>query len=336
MAYATGDTILDDEYNTFATGAGDGSATDSANVNNLWGTGTGDRGYGQSTTLTSVSAGSNVTATNWANLLNRITSMGNHQGTSLTSMTSPTTGDDIEIIGAISSNISALHTARLDAAGNGANEGTFNSDSTGTWTASAIQEVTVTFDSADEARYYFNAGGYLQIDPAITGYTDDAKARSWDALTQMCGSIRFEAQGTTTVGGSDSITVTEAHTSSETTLATTIGYYDMTTSYQTIFQRDLTTSGSPYISGGANNVKIEAKSNGTQGSNSDAGTVVTFKISWLDASSDDTGYDKADYNVLDEMDGTVRNSISRIPPSSTYLTATWGTTAAAQSTATHT
>lgn len=336
MAYQTGDTILDDEYNVFATGAGSGSATDSANVNNVWGTGTGDRGYGQTTTVSAVSAGSNVTATQWATLLTRITTIGNHQGSSLTAMTSPTGGDDIDIIGALSSNITTIHTNRLNKAGNGTAEGAFNSDSTGTWTTSAIQEVTVTFDSADEARYYFNGGGYIQINPQVVSYTSDAKARSWDALTQMCGSIRFKAQGTETSGGSDSITVTEAHTSSETTLATTVGYYDMTTSYQTIYQRDLTTSGSPYISGGANNVKIEAKSNGTQGSNSDAGTIVTFKISFLDASSDQTSYDKATYNVEDQMDGTVRNSFNRVPPSTTYLTATWGTTAVAQASATHT
>ena len=35
MAYATGDTILDTHYNDFAT-----------SVNTLWGTGSGDDGYG--------------------------------------------------------------------------------------------------------------------------------------------------------------------------------------------------------------------------------------------------------------------------------------------------
>ena len=40
MAYTSGDTILDDHYNDFAT-----------SVNALWGTGSGDAGYGQSTQL---------------------------------------------------------------------------------------------------------------------------------------------------------------------------------------------------------------------------------------------------------------------------------------------
>ena len=334
MAYQTGDTILDDEYNNFATGSIGGSATDSANINNLWGTGSGDRGYGQTTTVSSVSAGSNVTATQWATALTRITSLGNHQGTSLTAMTSPSAGDEIEIIAAISTNLTSLHTNRLTAAANGSTAST-NLDSTGDWSVSNIQEVTVTFDSADEARYYFNAGGNIQIDPQILSYTDDAKARSWNALSQMTGTMLMTAQGTTRTGGADSITVTEAHTSSEVTLATTIGYYDLTTSYQTLLQRDLTTSGSPYISGGANNIKIEAKSNGTQGSNSDAGTVVTFKISCLDASTDQT-YDKSEYDPVDVMDGTFRVVLGNQPPSTTYLTATWGSQARAQLSATAT
>jgi len=329
MAYQTGDTILDDEYNTFATGSIGGSATDSANVNNIWGTGSGDRGYGQTSTINRVITGSNVTATQWSTLLSRITTMGNHQGTSLTAMTSPDAGDEVTIIGAISTNLTSLHTNRLTPAAHGT-ASTSNFDSTGNWTASNIQEVSVTFDSADEARYYFNAGGYITIDPQILSYTDDAKARSWNALSQMTGTLNLWAQGCTRSGGADSITVTEAHTSSEVTLATTIGYYDLTTSYQTVLQRNLTTSGSPYISGGANNIKIEAKSNGTQGSNSDAGTVITFKISCLDASTDQSGYDKATYNDEDVMDGTFRVVLGNVPPSTTYLTDVWGTTARAQ------
>jgi hypothetical protein len=331
MAYQTGDTILDDEYNVFATGHIGGTATDSANINNLWGTGSGDSGYGQSGTLTAVTAGSNVTATQWATALSRITTMGSHQGSSLTSMTSPSAGNEIEIIAAISTNISTLDNNKTVAAAVGTTvDSTFNS--TGNWTVSNIQEVTFTFDSADQARYFFNAGGTIVLDPQMVGYTDDAKARSWDALTQMTGSLVYSADGSTRSGGADTITVTEAHTSSEVTLATTIGYYDMTTSYQTILQRDLTTSGSPYISGAANAVKIEAKSNGTQGSNSDKGSVLTFKISFLDASTDQT-YDKPEYDPLDVMDGDARVVASNIPPSATHLTATWGTVAMAQATA---
>ena len=51
MAYSTGDTILDDHYNGFAT-----------SVNAIWGTGSGVRGLGQNTTVSAVSAGNTITA----------------------------------------------------------------------------------------------------------------------------------------------------------------------------------------------------------------------------------------------------------------------------------
>jgi len=334
MAYQTGDTILDDEYNVFVTGLANGAATDSANLNNVWGTGQADRGYGQSTILSAVTAGDTVTATQWATLLARITSAANHQGSSITAMASPSATDIIEIIGAISANITTIHTNRLNKAGNGSTTST-NIDSTGSWSTTAEQVITLTWADPDEARYFFNAGGYIVINPSVTGYTDDAKARSWDALTQMAGDIIMDAQGSSVSGETNSITVTEAHTASSASVSTTIGYYDLTTSNQLIYEKVLTTSGSPYIAGAANNIKVYAKSNGAQGSYSDNGTVVTLTIQYNDASTDDS-YDKTDYNVLDIMDGTVRNQISEVPPSTSYLTQTWSSPSVALDSSTHT
>ena len=51
MAYVTGDTILDDHYNGFAN---DNSPN---NINKIWGTGNGNYGYGQTNTVSTVSAG---------------------------------------------------------------------------------------------------------------------------------------------------------------------------------------------------------------------------------------------------------------------------------------
>ena len=64
MAYATGDTIPTPHYNDFAT-----------SVNTLWGTGSGDDGYGNSSTVSTVSDGTTITAAQWTTLLARITSI---------------------------------------------------------------------------------------------------------------------------------------------------------------------------------------------------------------------------------------------------------------------
>ena len=81
MTYSVGGLIQATDYNGFA------DTTAGGNVNVMWGTGTGDAGYGQSTTLSTVSAGGTVTATQWADLVNRIQSIANHTGVSITSRT---------------------------------------------------------------------------------------------------------------------------------------------------------------------------------------------------------------------------------------------------------
>ena len=117
MSYAAGQTILDDEYNLFATGntAGTGD-TSVASINTIWGQGTGDAGWGQSNTVAAVSAGSAITATQWTTLLARLNSIRQHQGTSINiSSFSVAAGAAIEAIANLSTDITTLYTARAAA-----------------------------------------------------------------------------------------------------------------------------------------------------------------------------------------------------------------------------
>ena len=59
MTYSIGGLIEATDYNGFA------STTVGANVNDVWGTGSGDKGWGQ-TALTTVAVAGTVTATQWA------------------------------------------------------------------------------------------------------------------------------------------------------------------------------------------------------------------------------------------------------------------------------
>ena len=82
MTYAQGGLIQAVDYNTFAQGGA--SPNDNvANINTLWGTGTGDKGWGQTTTITPVSAAATVTATQWATLFSRFTSSASQTNTML-------------------------------------------------------------------------------------------------------------------------------------------------------------------------------------------------------------------------------------------------------------
>ena len=88
MTYSSGGTIQASDYNNFAT-----------QVNNIWGTGYGNVGYGQSTTLSAVSSQGTITATQWATMINTLNSVSKHQsGGSGTGISAPTAGNQINYL----------------------------------------------------------------------------------------------------------------------------------------------------------------------------------------------------------------------------------------------
>jgi len=290
MAYTSGDTILATHYNSFV-----------SDFNTNWGTGDGDQGYGQSTTLASVSAGDTVTATQWSTLLARETSAATHQGTSLTSITSPSAGDTISAFTALAANTALINTNRHNIDTSNYTDTTSSENGTGSWTTSTVHTFTLTFAGGDEARYYYNAGGSTRFTFSRAGGTSHTKNTEWANLATACGTQIFAVQGTTKSGGSGSVD----------TQATTIGYQDMSTSYQTLFRQF--EGDSPYT---ASYILIEAKTNALDSDgNGDNGHILTFRISWVDAAADD-------FN--DTVDGTVTDTITHRTPNLTALNnASW-------------
>ena len=233
MSYAAGQTILDDEYNTFATGntAGTGD-TSAASINTVWGQGTGDAGWGQSNTVAAVAAGASVTAAQWTTLLARLNSIRQHQGTGINiSDFSISAGEAITAIANLSADITTLYNARA-AASSSVTEATGGTeDYTSSWSTSATATTTVTFAGGDEARYFFNAGGYIKLNPSL----NDATGRNlqWKYLLDEVGDLKllhttftrtFSNQGSGYGPGGDN---------SPTTHASTTGYYDLTNSSAT-------------------------------------------------------------------------------------------------------
>lgn len=300
-----------DDYNRFAYGSDTGLLTIGANVNSLWGTGQGDRGYGQATLLPVQEADTNPTTEDWTSMYSYITTIGGHQDTTLQTMSLT----DVELsLDNIQANITAIDTNRLNTRANNVTVSK-NLTSTGSWKVRAEQEIKFTWSDPDETRYFFNAGGFISVDPSVYGYTDDAKARSWDALTQMAGTLKITAQGATAVGDSTSATVTETHTSSVSSIINK-GYYDLTSTDTLIFSKTLTTTGSPYLLGSPNKIEIYASTNGVVGDNQDNGTIITLKVKLLDQSTDEA-------DDVDIMDGTVKNVASYAEPTASRLVRTW-------------
>ena len=288
MAYTSGDTILDNHYNDFAT-----------SVNAIWGSGSGDSGYGQTNTVSSVSAGTTVTASQWSTLLARITSMANHQSSSITSISNPSAGDTISAYTALSGNISTITTNRLNVHARDSIVES-NCSTTTTLTGTIEQRGTWAWGSEAQARYFFNAGGRLRVRWDLSGHTSDSKANEWNNLAAACGNFYITAQGSGKSGGSGSASTNN----------TNAGWHDMSGSYVVYFKQFEDTG--PYT---ANYIQLEYYK--TSGS-------VLFRSKWVDAAADQTSYNKNIYNVLDQVDGTKRTYFGHEEPTTTYISDTWG------------
>lgn len=327
MSYTSGGTIEATDYNGFV------STTASANLNDIWGTGSGDKGYGQ-TAVSTVAAGGTVTATQWADLVNNIAAVANHQGTTITSRTAPTAGDTINILSDVNSDLSTLTTNRGDAAGSGSEITTFSgttskTSSTGSgssaWTITFTH--TITFPSANQARYFWNAGGLVKWQTSKTSTGNLADAEWNDLANTLVGDIYVSnGSATQTINGTDYTGTTKVGgTGSPNTLTTTTGWYDLSTSDTLIYKQFADTS--PYT---GQYIQIQAKTAGS-------GTQLVLTTTWYDPGGSGAGSS----DVI--TGGTATNSpfssfgtapatvVTVIPPSTTYLTDSWGTPTVAAS-----
>jgi hypothetical protein len=238
MTYSVGGLIQATDYNGFA------STTSGANVNNVWGTGSSDTGYGQSTTLATVSAGGTVTATQWASLVNRISSMASHQGTTITARAAPVAGNLIEVLAAVNTDLTAITNARGNAAANGTQYGTFSgttSKTTTTGSGSTAWTITfthtITWASANAARYFFNAGGRIKWETSKTADSTAADTEWNDLANTLVGDIFITGgTGTQTIAGTAYTGTTKSGgTGTPNILLTTTGWYDLTTGNTIIY-----------------------------------------------------------------------------------------------------
>jgi len=321
MAYSIGGLIQATDYNGFV------STTAGANINATWGTGVTSAGYGQSA-LATVSTGGTVTAAQWASLVNTVSSMASHQGTTITARTAPTAGTLIAVLAAVNTDITNCFNNRGNAAASGTQftGWTGTNSKTGT-TSGATWSITftntVTFTSAAAARYFFNAGGRIKLDfsKTATGQTGDPE---WNDLANtLTGDIFFTGgafsqtiagtvyTGTTKIGG----------TGTPSTLATTTGFYDLTAgaAATTIYQQFADTA--PYTS---NFIRVQVALNATS-------TALIFTTLWSASDGDPISGGTASSGATP---GTAPTTIcTYFPPSTTFLTNSWGTPTIAATTA---
>ena len=331
MTYTSGGLIQATDFNGFV-------STGSPNINNIWSTGSGDSGWGQSA-LATVATGDVVTATNWAGLVNTLSSMGNQTGTTITSRTAPVTGNTISVLANVSADITSCNTNRGNAAASGTTSSTWTGSiakttATGSgqsaWTITWTQ--TVTFASADAARYFWNAGGLVRLDMSKSSTGTDSDA-DWNTFVGTVGTLYMSGRvnsASQLIAGSTYTGFTRSGGSGvPSPNLTTTGWYSLTGGAAATTMFKLTSTASGYTS---DYIQVTAAVNAGR-------TVLTLVTTWYDNGTATAG---ATRNISGGTTtaspfttfGTAPAVLCRfIPPSTTYLTNSWGTPAVASSVA---
>lgn len=309
MSYAQFGLIEASDYNNMV----GGNPTTSPNtLNAVWATGGGQAGYGQ-TPISNVAIGQPVAASNWISMLNTTSSAATHQGTTLDSVVNPSTGSLITYQANVVPNLTKIYTNR----GNATAQGTTVSNTQTTvsnWSNSAVFSFSLTFANGDAARYFFNAGGQIKL-TCNHPNTVNRLNTAFNELATMTGTVVISGQnfGTKTILGDTFNGVTKVGGSGTVqTLSTNSGYFGLTTANTLIFDQDM--GGSGYY---ANEIEIQylARTNGTQGTNSDNGNIVFVSCVWS----------KEDVTPLPGVVGSGSEcTFIAVPPSSSTISNTWG------------
>ena len=276
---AIGDFISATDYNTIRT-----------KIINVMSTGSGNFGYGQTTFSSLVAAGNTVTKTQWDALRFDIYNAILHQTGSAASLVQVAVGDVIRY-GASNPNTqydtvaNTAITNRFDlGTGQFVTEAIDSKSFSSSWYQSISATASVSFATAEQARFFFNAGGKIRFASSRSGGSGVAQNTSWSNLLSSAGTQSF-------VGGPSGI-----------------NFFSLTSSFQTFSE---TAGTSAYTN---NKWRLEASCNV---SNNASGTanVVNFRITWIDAYVDPGPATPENLPPGDLVDGTFTLTVDQVRPS---------------------
>jgi len=307
MSYAQNGLIEATDFNGFV---GGNPETGANKLNTVWSTGGTTAGYGQ-TAVSQVSGGDTVVATGqWNAIVTNTASSASHQGSSITSVTAPTSGGTVSYLSAIPTNLTTIYTNRRNAASQGSTIADTATRSS-SWQNGLTFTHTVTFASGDAARYFFNAGG--QIKMTASHPTGSGINLLFSDLASDTGTVTVSApnSGTISISGSSYSGITKVGGGGNTpTVDADKGYFGLTTANATAFTQLADSGPSGYLS---SFIRYIVKSNGAQGSNGDTGSVITIYSVWDEIPND-----------LVATSGSAVTCTVQLPET-TYLSASWGT-----------
>ena len=261
----------------------------------LLGTGSGTRGYGQTVISSDVFTGNTITKAQWDLLRYDIVNIRLHQDGIVPNIVTVNIGDPIGF-GAASPNSNydtLLDTALANRFKIDASQAIVTAKASGTyssaWSNSVTATLTVTFATANEARYFFNSGGKIRLTPTLTGGTVTPQYTAWVNILNSIGTRSFGAD-------------TDAF----------VTYYTLTNAFQTYYT---SFASSPYSN---NSYTLEARTDVANNSTGTA-TQLFLRVTLLDSYVDP---DVATGNVQppgDSVNGTLTLAISELKATGSLL-----------------
>jgi hypothetical protein len=278
MANGVGQLIEADDYNTIRN-----------KIANVVGTGAGNSGYGQTVQSSLVNQGAVVTADQWNLLKSDIFNALLHQdGTNPTIVDA--TVENVIKYGAGEPNFQyntladrAIENRFNLGAGQFAVELGATRSETISWSNSVSSTVTVNFNTADQARYFFNSGGKVRFTSTRTGGSATTQNSSWTSLLSAVGTRSFDAnsQG--------------------------LNFYNLTSTAQNWIRQ------TPSGTYSDNEFRINVSCNVTNNSTGTA-TQLTFEVVWTDSYTDPDIPGGQQFAPDDVVDGTLSLDVDQVKP----------------------
>lgn len=228
-------------------------------INLVMGTGIGQLGYGQTVYSADVAESQQITAQQWNLLRYDLFNARVHQDGTSPTIVQATPGSVITFSSANPNNQynSQADTANVNkfniGSGQFALDAGASTSRTTSWLSAVSCTCTVTFGSADQARWFFNSGGKIRFTSSRSGGTASAQNSSWSSLLASAGTFEF---GAVTPSG--------------------VNFYSLNNLVQTFYSASSTGSYS------GNLYTLSAQSNVANNINGGA-TVIQFTAVWQDS-----------------------------------------------------
>jgi hypothetical protein len=273
-------------------------------IASVMGEGSGTKGYGQTIASSQVGQFAKITASQWNNLRSDILRARQHQTGQDMSSNLIVAGPNITIS---DSQRDALLGMAVDAENpvnylvspppapteGGIADLVPEQIRTQPWNGKITQTVTVSWPTADDARYFFNSGGNITFDSKFfASATAGPKGTSWSTLLDNIGTIRFDYNRAYT-DIPDPLTFTSPQ-----------GFYTLSTIPTIIAQRE--TSSSAYI---PNEYFIVASVNSTLANER---RILTFVINWNDSSVAPPSFPDPGFGIDEDVEGTLTSIVEVI------------------------